>query len=90
MIPIIPYKIVSTVRVGGAVRQETRNAGTLAQASDIAERESRKPLTRHVEIWVCLSAVDRRGGPDARPQESMRDARDTGKSRAGVADTREV
>lgn len=62
MIPVIPYQIVTSARVGGAVRRETRNAKTLAQATDIADKELRKPATRRVEVWVCLQTADRHGG----------------------------
>lgn len=62
MVPSIPYRIVTTVRVGTALRQETRNATTLPQAMAIAEREANKPHTRQVEVLCCLYVAARRGG----------------------------
>lgn len=64
MIPSIPFQIKTTMRVGDTMRQETRNATTLPQAVEIAEKELRKPTSRRVETWVCLNSADRRGGAD--------------------------
>lgn len=61
-VPAIPYLIVSTLKLNNALRQENRNANSLAEAWAIFEKETRKPFVRHCELLVRLHAVDRRGG----------------------------
>lgn len=61
-VPAIPFQIVTLIRIAGAQRQETRNATTLPQAMEIAERELRKPHTKHAEVLLRIYCADRRNG----------------------------
>jgi hypothetical protein len=53
-IPLNPYIIETSVRHGDKLVKETRNAGNLPQAVDIAEKERRKARTRSVRLLCIL------------------------------------